>query len=263
MSESFDYPPGRWYTAIFQRQSRRRFRNEPLNEKDSRRLQKVCEHFRPFPDARAVLVRGNAEDVFRGILGSYGKIVGASSYLAFLGDMRSPYVQENVGYTGEGLILEATAMGLGSCWVGGFFYPRQVSRRIDMGPEEKVIAISPVGPSPEDYSFDEKIMKGFVRSHRRKALSSLVKGPVETLWAKAALEAARLAPSAVNRQPWRFRLKDESITICTDSRRDSSKISKRLDCGIAMLHLELGARWAGAPVRLENLNPPDVARLSL
>lgn len=263
MSESLDFFAKRWYPAIFRRKSRRRFLNEPLMEKDVRRLQDVCENFKPFPDARAVLVRKNADDVLKGLLGSYGKIEGASSYLAFLGDMRSPYVQENVGYTGEGLILEATVLGLGSCWVGGFFYPERVCRAIDMGAEERVLAISPVGLSARAYSLDEKIMKGFVRAHKRKPLSAMVEGRIDTSWMKAALEAARLAPSAVNRQPWRFRLEDDSITIYPDNRRDGSKIKKRLDCGIAMLHLELGARSTGDEVCLKNLDPPEVARLHI
>ena len=58
--------------------------------------------------------------------------------------------------------------------------------------------------------------------------------------------AARLAPSAVNRQPWRFVCGDRSISVSLDKKRDTYKISRRLDCGIAMLHLELGARHAGA-----------------
>ena len=66
---------------------------------------------------------GPADKVFRGMIGSYGRINGAPAFIAFIGDMQSQYVQEEVGYTGEGIILEATALGLGTCWVGGFFKP--------------------------------------------------------------------------------------------------------------------------------------------
>ena len=77
-----------------------------------------------------------------------------------------------------------------------------------------------------------------------------------------ALEAARLAPSARNRQPWRFRVRDGAITITEDGRPALPGISKRLDCGIALLHLELGARAAGVSGRSELLDPPQVARFS-
>ena len=61
------------------------------------------------------------KDVFRGIVGSYGRIDNAPAYVAFIGDIYSSHVQEAVGYTGEGIILEATALDLGTCWVGGLF----------------------------------------------------------------------------------------------------------------------------------------------
>ena len=64
-------------------------------------------------------------------------------------------------------------------------------------------------------------------------------------WQEKAVEAARLAPSAANRQPWRFALDPGAITVRTAGSGDGGRYPKRLDCGIAMLHLELGARAAG------------------
>ncbi|MDI3546615.1 MAG: hypothetical protein PWR10_267 [Halanaerobiales bacterium] len=49
---------------------------------------------------------------------------------------------------------------------------------------------------------------------------------------------------SVNRQPWRFRFSDGGVTISVDN-PDKDLYSKRLDCGIAMLHFELGARKKG------------------
>ncbi|MBM3310011.1 MAG: nitroreductase, partial [Candidatus Aminicenantes bacterium] len=79
-------------------------------------------------------------------------------------------------------------------------------------------------------------------------------------WPLKALEAARLAPSATNRQPWRFEVGDGSITVRIDGGREGGRFSKRLDCGIAMLHLELGARAAGVDGRWVFLPAPAVAR---
>ena len=258
-----EIPHQRWYESIRRRKSRRRYTNQTPSRDILDRLGRVCQDFCPFPEARAVLVEKTVDNVFKGIHGSYGRITGAPCYLAFLGDMKSPRVQESVGYTGEGLILEATSLGLATCWVGGYFYPEKVGRDFSPEPDERVLAITPVGESTESYSFAEKIMTGFVRSHRRKNLSELVEGRIDQPWMTEALEAARLAPSAVNRQPWRFRIRDGSIDISVDDQLDSYKISKRLDCGIAMLHLELGARKAGAAIKWEPLQPPDIARCSI
>ncbi len=103
-----------WYAAIFIRRSRRKFKQIMLPEDKLERLFSVCQNFRPFPEAKAVLVREPGDRIYRGFIGSYGKIENAPGYIAFIGDMESPRVQEAVGYTGEGIILEATAIGLGT-----------------------------------------------------------------------------------------------------------------------------------------------------
>lgn len=69
--------------------------------------------------------------------------------------------------------------------------------------------------------------------------------------------------NAVNRQPWRFLVDERSITVSTDSLKDTYHIPKRLDCGIAMLHIELGARHVGVEGRWEYLKASDVARFNV
>jgi hypothetical protein len=82
-------------------------------------------------------------------------------------------------------------------------------------------------------------------------------------WAKAAVEAARLAPSAINRQPWTFHIENKSITVAVKDRGPEFNVARRLDCGIAMLHIELGALSKGAHGKWELLKSPQVARLAL
>jgi nitroreductase len=235
-----------WYEAIFYRRSRRKFKPIMLPEDKFDRLSSVCQDFQPFPEARAVLVDEPGDRIYRGFIGSYGKIEDAPGYIAFIGEMDSPQVQEAVGYTGEGIILEATGLGIGTCWVGGYFYPEAVANQISIEPYERILAVTPIGIPEDSFSFQEKLMTGFGRLHRRKRLDELMTQKPEQEWMQTALEAARLAPSAVNRQPWRFVLGDRSISITLDKKHETYKISRRLDCGIAMLHLELGARHAGA-----------------
>ncbi|HHY93759.1 MAG TPA: nitroreductase, partial [Firmicutes bacterium] len=38
-----------------------------------------------------------------------------------------------MGYTGEAVVLEATALGLATCWVGGFFRPEVAARLLGVG----------------------------------------------------------------------------------------------------------------------------------
>jgi hypothetical protein len=82
-------------------------------------------------------------------------------------------------------------------------------------------------------------------------------------WARRALPAVQIAPSAMNRQPWRFALDGDGSTLDLSYEGDVGiRVTKRLDCGIAMLHAELGAATHGAPGTWELLGSPDVARFT-
>jgi hypothetical protein len=258
-----EIPFSRWYNAIFIRRSRRQFDQRPLESTLLVTLHTVCKEFRPFPQAPAVLVTQSVDDVFKGAIGHYGKIKGAPAFIAFIGDMDNPNIHEQVGYLGEGIILEATALKLGTCWVGGFFRPEVAASLTNINKNERVFAVTPIGYVSEDWSLEEKIMAGFGRKHQRKPLSELITGLEEEkwpAWMKELLEAARLAPSAVNRQPWRFHIEQHSITISVDNLKDTFTISKRLDCGIAMLHIEVASLHFGIKVKWEFLEAPKVAR---
>jgi len=256
-------PIERWYPAIFRRKSRRNFSTAIPESEKIAQLEKTCREFRPFPEARAELVKRSPREVFKGIIGRYGKVTGAPYYLAFIGQTSSPRVQESVGYIGEALILEATSLDLDTCWVGGFFRPELVETHLSLSEGEKVLSVTPIGYAQDSDNFTERSFKKFVHSAKRETLKQLIiQGSTSSAWTEKALEAARLAPSAANRQPWRFQLEGESITISLDSQKDAPTISKRLDCGIAMLHLELGALAADIAGIWEHLENPRVARFT-
>ena len=206
-----DIPFSRWHPAIEKRRSRRHFdSNLPIAPAALAALDKVCNQFAPFPHARSRLVTESAESVFKGIIGSYGKVKDAPAFIAFIGNMDDPFAQEEVGYTGEGIILEATALGLNTCWVAGFFRPEIVASLLEVSDRERVLAVTPVGYAQQSESWEEKLMTRFGRSHNRLPLAKLARGlPREKWpdWVNICLEAARLAPSAANRQPWGFRYK--------------------------------------------------------
>jgi len=126
------------------------------------RLGHACSEFRPFAEARAEMAFQAPQNIFKGLIGGYGRIKGAPAFIAFIGFEADPRVQEAVGYTGEGLILEATALGLQTCWVGGFFRREAVEACFRLAAGEKVFAVTPVGHAPEALSGAEKLMKGFV-----------------------------------------------------------------------------------------------------
>lgn len=256
-------PVESWYQSILLRHSERLYSGETISEENLSRIEKTCHDFHPYEGARAELVRGPPDDVFKGIIGSYGKVKGAPHYIAFVGENDSPTMEIALGYMGEGIILEATALGLNTCWVAGFFRPEIVRKHVNVAASEYVAGVTPIGYAQDQVVRIDSLRRGYVKLHRRRQLHDLIlpQSRPQKQWMTKALEAARLAPSAINRQPWRFLIDDDSITITQTSTRNLiRRISYRLDCAIAMLHLELGALHAGIHGEWTLLEPPQVAK---
>jgi len=259
-----DIPYSRWYSAIPNRVARRSFNYTELTADTLAQMKAICQEFRPFSNVRAEISTKSPDKVFRGFpFGNIGKVTGAPAFIAFIGDTRDPNINEKIGYLGEGVILEATAMGLSTCWVGGFFHRDVAKDFIGAGEDERVFAVTPIGYTPEKFSFKERVMKGFGVGPKRKPLPKLVSGLEQTEWPnwmQKALEAARLAPSAVNSQPWRFYLEPKSITISVNKLREAFGISNRIDCGIALMHIEVAALNYGVIGEWQFMEAPRVAR---
>ncbi|MFC1995372.1 nitroreductase family protein [Chloroflexota bacterium] len=257
-----EIPASRWYSVIEKRRSRRSFEARPLESNHLMHIRSICNDFSPFSDSHSVLVTEPPDKVFKGAIGPYGKIRGAPAFIAFIGNMENPNVQEQVGYMGEGIILEVEAMDLGTCWVA-LFNSKIVGSLTILEKHEQVLAIAAIGYVKNQESIEERLVTGFGWTHKRKPLSHLVTGLDEVeypQWIRAALEVARLAPSAANRQPWRFYVDSGSIAISVNSLRRNFGVSRRLDCGIAMLHIEVAALNSGIDGNWEFLEQPYVAK---
>ena len=197
-------------------------------------------------------------------LGTYGVISGAGLYL--LGAVPDTAVSlEDLGCCMERVILEATALGLGTCWLAGTFRRSSFARQIGLRKGELLPAISPIGYAAEKKTVIEKLMKKGARSQQREPWNVLffaADGRTPLVEADAgsyadALESVRLGPSGVNRQPWRiikgregrFRL------YLAESRLFNRALGKirtqNMDMGIAMCHFAMVARENGLPGRWE------------
>jgi len=82
------------------------------------------------------------------------------------------YYLVDVGISMEHLILAATDLGLGTCWIGGFDEGK-VKNVLSVPENVKVVALTPVG-YPADEGVRGKLIKAFVGSGKRKPLSELV-----------------------------------------------------------------------------------------
>jgi len=255
-----------WYDAIAVRRSRRRYGDRKVAAAALEALTAFTERFRLAPGARVALVEGGG-GVFTGLLdrfgGAYGRVEGAPLTAAFVGPRDS---ELQIGYVGEAFVLEATRLGLGTCWVAGMFDRKTAAGLVNLHRGEHVFAVTPVGHPVEHKRVVERVMSKAVGSAARRQVEEIAPRLMRTsghghpawpAWAVTAVEAARLAPSGANKQPWRFSMEHDALVM---GHADRTGWTAPIDFGIAMLHVELGAARDGVHGAWERLDEPLVAR---
>jgi hypothetical protein len=250
-----------WFDAIAVRASRRRFDGRPVDPAALERIGTVCRAVsEPSENAvRAVLVAARPDGVFTGLIGKYGAAIsGAPAFAAFVGG--SDW-HVDLGYIGEAVILEATAAGVDTCWIAGSFDAAAASSHVDLAEGEQVRAVTPLGYGTRDVRGGERLLNAVVKPRGRFDLERIAPGAQSwPIWAREAAEAVRLAPSGKNRQPWRLRMDGEALILALTTR--GAYWTAPIDCGIAALHLELGAWHAGVSGTWQRLSGADIARFT-
>lgn len=241
---------------IRRRRSWRSYSNEAVSADQIGQINSFIESLDPPPFGTALrfsLVDAHVPDKKR-MPGTYGVIKGARNILA--GAMkRSPMDYEDFGYSFESIILFCTQLGLGTCWMGGTFNRSLFGLKIGVGPDEIIPAVSPVGKPLAARSVLDSFFALSAGSKDRKAFIERFFGnnllsPMDEKQAgkyREALEMVRLAPSAMNKQPWRVVLKDGCFHFFLARTAGYSTIFsevdlQRMDIGIAMFHFEAATR---------------------
>ncbi len=184
----------------------------------------------------SIRVMEDGAEAFGGITKSYGMFSGVHSLVVLAGKETDPDLFEKAGHCGERLVLDATKMGLGTCWVGGTFDRRRLAQNLPAG--QRLVAVITAGPAKEQKGFVEKTVRRFTGDHNRPPemfYTADVAAPPE--WFMAGVAAAARAPSAVNRQPVRFRLENGAVSATVPGEQTYELI----DLGIAKLHFEIAA----------------------
>ncbi len=228
--------------------------------------------------ARLLLIAATEEDrqALKG-LGTYGFIKGATGFI--LGAVpRGDFTQEDFGYVVEHVVLYATSLGLGTCWLGGTFAKSRFAARLSVRADELLPAVIATGYC----TGKRRVVESFIRRQANAdlrlpwerlffdgafgvPLSRDAAGPFTTV-----LEMVRIEPSASNKQPWRI-IKDGGKWHFFMQRtpgyagRNQALLDiadmQRLDMGIAMCHFALAAEELGLhgawTVREPGIQKPD------
>ena len=171
----------------------------------------------------------NETKAFTGML-SYGSFSGVRNYLVMVGK-KAKDLDERVGYYGEQIVLLAQTLGLNTCWVGLSY--RKVPEAYNVGKDEKLVCMIALG-----YGETQGV------PHKIKTVEQVSNASdITPSWFKKGVEAALLAPTAVNQQKFSF----EHVGVKNNRHQIRAKKGfsmigyTKMDLGIAKYHFEIGA----------------------
>ena len=215
--------------AIKARHSVRAYKNEQLADDVSRRLEEEIIEVNQRGRLHIQLIQ-NEPKAFLGTLAKYGKFRNVTSYLVMAGK-KTDDLDERIGYYGEHLVLLAQTLGLNTCWVGLSYKKIPNTYVLDEG--EVIKAYIAIGYGETQGS-----------NHKIKTVEQVSNASeITPLWFKRGVEAALLAPTAVNQQKFSFEyvgMKDNRHQV--RAKEGFSMIGyTQMDLGIAKYHFEVGA----------------------
>ena len=227
--------------AIEARHSVRAYTGQPLAADVVEVLEEKIRELNEKGHLHMQLIR-NETKAFQGKLAKYGKFRGVNDYIVMAGQ-KADDLDERIGYYGEQLVLLAQTLGLNTCWVGLSYSKVPGTYVLDAG--EVIEAYISIGyGETQGVSHKIKRVEQVSRSAVRTLGSSKNASDITPLWFRKGVEAALLAPTAVNQQKFFFEYipARDGKPVRVLAKRNFSLIGfTQMDLGIAKCHFEIGA----------------------
>lgn len=217
--------------AIKTRHSVRQYLDKPIEAEKIKQLQALIEKSNREAGLHIQLVT-DEPNAFGGGMAKYGKFSGVRNYIAMVckkGDDTA------LGYYGEQVVLLAQTLGLNTCWVGLTFSKQPDAYEVRQGETLVCLVALGYGATQGVQHPQKKSIETFFDDLRTET------HPIPS-WFADGVEAALLAPTAVNQQLFRFILHD-------GNKVEAKKVFSLtngfgyapIDLGIAKCHFEIGA----------------------
>ena len=215
--------------AIEARHSVRAYKDQPLSEEIVKLLEDELVKLNNEGQLHIQLIC-NEPKAFQGTMAKYGKFRNVSNYLVMAGK-KAEDLDERIGYYGEHLVLLAQTLGLNTCWVGLSYSKVPGTYVLEEG--EKIACYIAIG-----YGETQGV------GHKIKTVEQVSNASdITPSWFKKGIEAALLAPTAVNQQKFSF----EYVGMSNNRHQVRAKKGfsmigyTQMDLGIAKYHFEVGA----------------------
>lgn len=177
------------------------------------------------------------------------------------------------GYSFEALVLYAQSLGLGTVWLGGTMNRSAFEQAMELDDDEMMPCASPLGYTAKKMSIRENMMRKAIKADERLPFEELFfDGSFDTPLTKEKagkfaepLEMVRLAPSAVNKQPWRVVIADNAAHFYLKRNKGFGHEEKldmqMIDMGIALCHFALTAKENGLNIKFLQNEPNNIQSL--
>jgi len=214
------------YETIFARRSVRKYDTDLLDETALKEIQNYVDNAKQLTQAKRAVFEITGRDKLKGGIAPY-------AVLAYSDNSDASFI--NIGYTLQEADLWLQNKGYGSVWCG---------------------MASPKDPKP-----DYRILLGFGKTSvpmragendfKRKKLAEISNKD------NAITRAARIAPSAVNFQPWKINFDDGQIIIKTSTSGIGNILPGKLflyDLGIITKHVEIALESENKVIKAVDVN---------
>ena len=191
-------------------------------------------------------------------------VTGADTYIAAKVE-RSKNFEIAYGYSFESVCLFAKSLGLGTVLLAASLSRSAFEKAMEVTEKEVMCAASPVGYPAQKRSMRDSLMRKALKSDERIAFDQLffdstygVGLTKEDAGVFAdALEMARWAPSATNKQPWRAVVDHNTVHFFEDKTIKDSALGdvQKVDVGIALAHFDLTLQEDGISGRFLDADP--------
>ena len=161
----------------------------------------------------------------------YGKFSGVNNYIAMIckkGD------DTTLGYYGEKIVLLAQTLGLNTCWVGMTFSKQPNRYEVRKGEELQALLALGYGATQGVQHPQKKTVADVTKDGRTNTNTAFPE------WFVRGIEAALLAPTALNQQKFLFVLHDDN-KVEAKARFVLLNGYAPIDLGIVKCHFEIGA----------------------
>lgn len=213
--------------AIKARHAVRKYTDRPIEAEKIASLRAATEKLNAESGLHLQLVLDEPTAFSSGIL-KYGAISGVRNYFAMVGK-KGREVEEKIGYYGEQLVLLAQTLGLNTCWVGLTF--KEVDEVISLADGEQLHCVIALG-----YGVDAG------KQHPLKPIEKFYEAEGEVPdWFRRGMDAAVLAPTAVNQQKFKFILHEGNKVSAEPTFSLTGRGYLYYDLGIVKSHFEIGA----------------------